>query len=154
MAEGSWIRIGAVDAHLNAKTVNEIIKTALGKKAISVTQKPELRKQIGEELLKQVTPFVPMKTGALRESGRATDDGRLYWTAVRQGTGEEGSYDYNYAGYAYDKDGFIWPNGEYAKPSTPGTFPRWMTKVQPGTPEWDAFVNNIIPVIKEAFNDE
>ena len=154
MAEGSWIRIGAIDAHLDARTVNSIIKEALGKRAISVTQKPELRQAIGEEFLKEVTPFVPMKTGALRESGRATDDGRLYWTAIRQGTGEEGSYDYNYAGITYDKDGFTWPSGEYAKPSTPGTYPRWVQKVQPGTPEWDAFVNRIIPIIKEAFNDE
>ena len=154
MAEGSWIRIGAIDAHLDARTVNAIIKEALGKKAISVTQKPELRQEIGNEFLRAVTPFVPMKTGALRASGRATDDGRLYWTAVAPAWNEDTGYAFNYAETVYDPDGVRWPNGQYAKPTTENTYPRWVEKVQPGTPEWDAFVNNIIPIIKEAFNDE
>ena len=151
MAEGSWIRIGAIDAHLDAKTVNSIIESALGQRAISVTQMPELRQQIGEAFLKAVTPFVPMSNkptrGQLRESGRATDDGRVYWTAVGDGV----SYDYNYASRVYDEDGVLWGPEGYKKPTTPGTVPRWTEKVQPGTKEWDAFVNDITPIIKEAF---
>lgn len=146
MAEGSWIRIGAVDAHLDAETVNSIIKEALGKKAISVTQKPDLRLAIGEAFVDAVTPFVPMKSGALRDSGRATDDGRVYWTATNKG--------YNYASTVYDQDGERWPDGHYKKPSTPGTYPRWVEKVQPNTKEYVAFINIITPIIKEAFRDE
>ena len=153
MAEGSWIRINAMDVHLDARTVNSIIKEALGRKAISITQMPELRRQIGEEFIKVVTPFVPMKTGALRASGRATDDGRVYWSAVHQATTEDG-YDYNYAENVYDPEGIRWPTGEYKKPTTAGTYPRWVEHVQPGTPEWDVFVNNITPIIKEALKDE
>lgn len=146
MAEGSWIRIGAVDAHLDARTVNSIIKEALGKKAVSVTQKPELRQAIGEAFVAAVTPFVPMKSGQLRDSGRATSDGRVYWTATNRG--------FNYAYTVYDQEGERWPDGYYKKPTTPNTYPRWVEKVQPGTAEWDAFVNNIADTIKEAFNDE
>lgn len=146
MAEGSWIRIGAIDAHLDARTVNSIIKEALGKRAVSITQKPELRQEIGEAFIGAVTPFVPMKSGALRESGRATADGRLYWTAVNKG--------FNYANAVYDPDGERWPDGNYKKPTTPGTHPRWVEKVQPGTPEWDAFVNNITPIIIRRFADD
>lgn len=144
MAEGSWIRIGAVDANLDAGTVNYIIKEALGKRAESITQRPELRQRIGEAFVDAVTPFIPSKTGDLRRSGRATDDGRVYWTATNK-RGE------NYAGYVYDYDETRWPDGIYKKPTTPGTHPRWVDIVHPGTPEWDAFVANITPMIKEAF---
>jgi hypothetical protein len=147
MAEGSWIRINAVDAHLDAKTVNSIIEATLGKEAVSITKNPALRKKIGEELLAIVTPFVPMDSGQLRESGRATPDGRLYWSAI----GEEGE---NYAYEMYDPvEPYQWPNG-YSRPTTEGTTPRWMENIQPGTPEWDAFINNITPIIKEAFENE
>lgn len=156
MASGSWIRIGAVKAHLDAKTVNAIVEGALGKKAASITQKPELRRAIGQEFVRAVTPFVPMKTGALRKSGKATTDGRVYWSAVRTTTSEDGeeSAGYNYAASTYDAEGIRWPSGEYRKPSTPNTYPRWVEKVQPGTPEYAAFVNNIIPIIVEEFNKD
>ena len=146
MSKGSWIRISAVDANLDARTVNSIIKTALKQRAESITKAPELRQEIGEKFVEAVTPFVPKKSGDLRESGRATDDGRVYWTSVHRG--------YNYANKLYDEYGVLWPDGDYANPTTKTpvrTVPQWVTKVQPGTPEWDAFVNSITPVIKEAF---
>lgn len=153
MAEGSWIRINAVDARLDATTVNAIIKTALGKKAISITKKPELRREIGEELLRTVTPFVPMKSGALRASGRATDDGRLYWTAIAPAHGDEG-YEFNYASHVYDPNSEIWPEGEYKKPSTPNTYPRWVKMVTNDPQQWGIFVNNITPIIIRRFAED
>lgn len=147
MAEGSWIRVSAIKAHLDARTVNAIVKEALGKRAISVTQKPELRKQIGEAFIDVVTKYVPSKTGKLSAQGYATSDGRVIWSATNK-RGE------NYAGYVYDPAETRWPTGEYAEPTTPGTVPRWVEKVQPDTEDWDVFVNNITPLIKEAFNDE
>ena len=144
MAGGSWIRINAVDAHLDAKTVNDIIEKALVERAISVTQMPSLRQKIGEELLSQVTDFVPVKTRALWYSGRATDDGRLYWSAINE-RGED------YAGYVYDPDKTRWPGGKYSHSDSTKTYPQWMEQVQPGTDGWDIFINNITPIIKEAF---
>lgn len=146
MAEGSWIRINAVDAHLDARTVNSIIKEALGKRAISITQKPDLRQEIGQAFVDAVTPFVPMKSGQLRASGRATDDGRVYWTATNKG--------YNYAYTVYDLHGERWPEGQYKKPTTPGTYPRWVEKVQPGTAEYTAFINTITPIIIRRFAED
>jgi hypothetical protein len=148
MAEGSWLRLGPIDAHLDARTVNSIIKDALGRRAESITQNPEVRQKIGEAFIDAVTPFVPVsnkeKATHLVDSGRATDDGRVYWTAINK-RGD------NYAGYVYDQEETRWPDGEYLKPSKPGTYPRWVEKVHPGTAEWDTFVNNITPIIKEAF---
>ena len=156
MASGSWIRINAVDARLDAKTVNAIIKEALGKKAVSITQKPELRQAIGQEFVRAVTPFVPMKTGALRQSGKATTDGRVYWSAVRTTTSEDGeeSAGYNYAASTYDAEGVRWPSGEYKKPSTLNTYPRWVEAFLADTSKYDAFKNNIIPIIVEGFNED
>lgn len=155
MAEGSWIRVNAIDAHLDARTVNAIIKEALGKRAVSITQMPDVRQRVGEAYLEVVTPFVPESNkkgthGQLRRSGRATDDGRVYWTAVGDGV----SYDYNYASHAYDEYGIRWPGGEYKKPTTEGTVPRWTEKVQPGTAEWDVFISKVATVVREAFRNE
>lgn len=151
MAEGSWIRIGAVAAHLDANTVNNIIKDAMGRRMTSITQKPELRQQIGEEFIKVVTPFVPvskkLKAEHLYQTGRATDDGRVYWTAIN-------SRGQNYAGYVYDPDETRWPDGNYSHSKDTKTYPRWVEKVRPGTAEWAAFVNNITPLIMEAFADD
>lgn len=150
MAENSWIRIGAVDAHLDARTVNSIIEKVLGKRAVSITQRPELRQAIGEKFVEAVKPFVPYKSGDLSNSGRATDDGRVYWTSVHRG--------YNYASRLYDEDGELWGPSGYINPTLgkyPGTDhdpqPRWVTRVHPGTAEWESFINNITPTIKEAF---
>ena len=161
MANGSWIRIGAVDARLDAKTINPIITAALGKRVESITQKPALRKAIGEEFVRAVTPFVPMKTGALRKSGRATDDGRVYWTAVRTSASEDGEENagFNYAASTYDAEAIRWGGpitepGTYKKPSTPDTHPRWIYSVLNDQAQYAAFVNNIIPIIVEEFNKD
>ena len=144
MADGSWIRINAVAAHLDARTVNSIIKEALGQRAISITQKPELRKKIGEAFIASATPFVPVKTGVLASHGYATNDGRVIWSATN-GRGE------NYAGYVYDPAETRWPDGEYSHSAKTGTYPRWVEKVQPGTAEYDAFKNNVSEIIREEF---
>ena len=156
MAKGSWIRIGAVDARLNATTMNAIIEDVIKKRGISITQKPELRQQIGEVLLEQVTPFVPYRqrkdqepgdtTGHLRASGRATDDGRLYWTAIN-------SRGDNYASYVYDEEKNRW-DGDYANPSTKYTYPQWVNKVVNDPTQWEVFINKITPIIREAFADD
>ena len=155
MAKGSWIRIGAVKMGLDAKTVNQIITEALGKKAVSITQKPEFRQRIGEAYIDAVTPFVPKKTGALRQSARATTDGRVYWTAISSSKTEDEDGElgesYNYAYSTYDPKGVRWPDGEYKKPTTKGTYPRWTEKVRPGTAEYEAFANNIKTMIIEEF---
>jgi hypothetical protein len=84
MAEGSRIRIKATRVNLDATTVNSIIKTVLGRKAVSITQQRDVRKDIGEAYIEAVTPLVPKRSGDLREPGRATDDGRVYWSSVHR----------------------------------------------------------------------
>lgn len=148
MAEGSWIRVKSVDAHLDASTVNSIIETALGQRAVSITQRPELRKEIGQAFIEVATKYVPVKDGNLVKRGYATNDGRVIWSAVNQ-RGE------NYAGYVYDQEKTRWPDGKtYVNPSKKPSDPRWAEKIHPGTDEWTTFVNNITPIIKEAFRNE
>ena len=150
MSEGSWVRIGATRVHLDAQTVNGIIKNAVGKIGVSVTQMPSLREDIGNAYLKAVTPFVPMKTkdedaDNLRKSGRATDDGRVYWTAIN-------SRGDNYASYVFDEDETRWPGeATYANPSTEGTDPRWIRNVQPGTDAYKGFIAEATEIIRKEF---
>ena len=138
--EGSWVRIGAIKCHLDARTMNKVIQEVLGRKAESITKDPDLRQEIGTEMLRVVTPYVPMDTDRLRESGRATNDGRLYWTAIDPETGE------NYASKQYYT--------QYRRYTTPGTGPYWAERVQPGTPDWDDdFIPAITPIIIRRFDD-
>jgi hypothetical protein len=119
--------------------MNKIIEVVLERKAESVTKDPDLRQEIGTVFVDVVTPYVPMDTGRLRKSGRATNDGRLYWTAIDPKTGENYAYD-QYTNLVYKhKD----PTGPY-----------WVSNVQPGTPDWDdTFISAITPIIKRRFND-
>ena len=55
MSSGSWVRIGAMKCHLDARTVNKIVQDVLGRKAESVTKDPDLRQAIGTEYLNVVT---------------------------------------------------------------------------------------------------
>jgi hypothetical protein len=120
--------------------MNKVVQEVLGRKAESVTKDPDLRQMIGTEFLDVVTPYVPMKTGELRDSGRATNDGRLYWTAINPRDG------YNYAYKQYTT--------QYRNYTTPGTGPYWVENVQPGTPDWDEkFIPAITPIIIRRFND-
>ena len=140
MGGGSWIRIGSMEAHLDARTMNKIVTEVMDKKMQSVTKDPDLRHDIGEEYARIVTKYVPMKTGALRMSGRATNDGRLYWTAINPNNG------YNYAYKQYTT--------QYNHYTTPDTGPYWVQNVQPGTDDWDnEFIPAITPIIKRRFND-
>lgn len=148
MAEGSWIRLGPVKAGLKATTLNALIKDTLGKRMISITQAPTVRKDIGEALVSAVTPLVPVKSGRLSEQGHATDDGRVYWTATNKG--------YNYAYNVYDPENERWsdPPSKYANPSkNKDARPRWVeVMIHEHTPEYDVFLNEARRIIIEAHN--
>ena len=150
MAKNSYIRIKSVDAHLDARTVNPIIEDVLVKRAISITQKPYVRKQIGEAFVDVVTPFVPYKSGKLSMQGGATNDGRVFWSATNKG--------FDYASYVYDEYSERWGPAGYVHPTRGKSpdpnhdpQPRWVERVHPGTKEWSIFIDNITPIIKEAF---
>lgn len=130
--EYTWLRIGARDVHLDAKTLNPIIRQALNRKVQSITADPTLRQLIGEAYLRAVKDYIPRKTGALQESGRAMDDGRVYWNAF-------------YAVFQYEGENYNHPV------RYPGHMPTayWTERVRPGTPDWERFVEDIKPIIIE-----
>lgn len=128
----SGLRIGSINCALDARSVNAIVAEALGRKAQSVTKMPDLRKEIGEQYIELVTPYVPKKTGKLRDHAYATGDGRLIWTAP-------------YAEKQYTT--------QYSHYTTPGTGPYWTNYVQPGTPGYSAFIDAIQPLIIRRFQE-
>lgn len=138
MSGGSWIRVNAKTTGLDARTINGLIREILDRKTESITRHPQLRQEIGLAYVNAVTPFVPMKTGKLRNSGNATTDGRVYWTATSK-------LGYNYAGIQYET--------QYENYTTPDTGPYWTDHVQPGTEGWNEFVSAITPMIKEEFKN-
>lgn len=134
-----WVRLNANSTGLASSELNSIIQEIIQRKSQSVTKNPQLRQQIGQEYLVAVDPFIPKNSGRLRESGRATTDGRVYWSAVNPRNG------YNYTQDAYTT--------EYANPTTPGTHPYWNEYVTEGTDAWDSFISAITPYIVEAYKN-
>lgn len=149
---GDWIRIGAVDAHLDANTMNKIITQVLQRKAQSITKDPELRQLVGTYYVNAVTDYVPKDSGKLQQSGRATSDGRVYWTAtspLRIAKDGHKYGGYNYALIQFEASGFRHPS-RYAghKPTD-----HWTDKMRPGTYAWAKFVARIAPEIIRRMNN-
>ena len=137
------LRISAVNAHLDSHTINPIIKEALLGRAERIAKNPDLRKDVGETYVNTVYPFIPYKTGQLANSGGATRDGRVYWSAKNPNTGVQ---------YAPDQ----YYNTSYKHPSRyPGHMPqaKWTEAVAPGTPAWDNFVAAVEPTVRRYFAD-
>ena len=140
---GSWIRVNARDAHLDANTMNEVIRRVVGQRAESITQDPDFRARIGAYYLNEVTKYVPKKTGKLQRSGTATQDGRVWWSA----TSNKG---YNYAHVQYTNPEFYHPS---RYPGHEPTF-RWTDKVVPGTPAWSNFTDRISIEIRKRYGND
>ena len=129
-----WLRIGAVEAQLDARSINAIIRKHIDKKAQTVTKDPALRKELGEVMIKLATPYVPMKTGKLRNHAYATKDGRLIWDA------------HSPKGFDYASQQYYHLYKHY---TTPNTGPYWVDQVN-----YSVFIQEILPLLKERFSDE
>lgn len=136
------VRIGVKSTGLGAKSINGVIEEILGQRAKSVTQMPDLRKDIGRVYIQAVTPYVPKMTGRLRNSAFASNDGRVTWSAVNSQTGEN---------YAYDQ----YTNTRYRHKVINGvqTQAWWTNAVMPDEPGWEDFIEQITPMIKERFEN-
>lgn len=120
------VRLGAITIRLDAATVNADIKEMLSNRAHeTITHNPDLRKAIGMIFIEQATPYVPMKTGHLRETAFAEGDGRVNWPA-------------HYAMKQYTT--------EYAHYTTAGTGPNWDENV-----DHEALMAAARPLIIQAF---
>lgn len=142
------IRLGSTKLHLDAHTMNSVVESVLRAKAQSITQSPDLRKDIGEVYIDKVTPYVPKKSGKLRKSAMATNDGRVIWSAKGEVAGPDGkggtTKDYAVTQY----------NIEHSHYTTPNTGSHWTDNVQPGTSDWDEFIEEITPMIIRRLQDE
>lgn len=133
--QGNGVRIRATVAGLDIGTLNSYFRE-LG---VRVINDRDLRTTIGLRYLQQVTPYVPKKTGVLRASGRAENDGRIHWIANNPDDG------FDYAAQQYVT--------EYGHYTTPNTGPYWVERVQPGTTDYNIFLDRITPYVIDTFNN-
>lgn len=133
-----WVRVNANQTGLRAIEINKIVQEIVQRKVESVTNHPDLRQDIGNVYLDLVTPYVPMNTGTLRESGSATNDGRVYWSAVSPNG-------FNYTQYVYEN--------EFTNYTTPNTHSHWTDYVNPSTDAWSTFISEITPLIVDKFKE-
>lgn len=136
---GSWVRIGAVEAGLDARSWNRIIQEYLGHKAKSITSDAQLRGLIGGLFLSYVKDFVPMDSGQLQNSGTATSDGRLIWSAVKT---TKSGVSYDYAAIQYEEPFFR----HYVRYSGHTPTYAWVQAFQMSH-KWSEFCNRALPMI-------
>lgn len=146
---GNRVRITAP----SASAINVEIEKILGRKAESVTKNNALRKQLAETYKVFVTPYVPMRTGKLRNSAKVTNEAkgpRIIWSATNKGK----KYNANYAGLQYQPWKYLvtnnWRNWHY---TTPGTGPEWDKVFNADTDAWESFISEITPSILEAYKN-
>ena len=144
MASGIRVRLTVP----TARQLNAEIQQILKRKAESVTKNPDLRKFIGQKYIEAVTPYVPMKTGKLREQSFSTNDGRIVWSATSTTKSTKSSY--NYADIQYEPEEY---GVRYVNYTTPGTHAHWTDYVTPPekgtrrkTRDWE---NVFIPSIRD-----
>lgn len=109
---------------LYASDVRRAVKERVQKPIIALTKNPDVMRQIGNKAIKIVTPYVPMKSGDLRDSAYVRQTSRatqLVWGHPSVGK------TYQYASYQHDADDSNW------KRTTEGTKSNWTEEIMPGS---------------------
>ncbi len=125
---------------VSAQDIRRAVKERVEGPIIALTKNPDVMRLIGERAIEIVTPYVPMRSGALRgsayvrQTSRAT---RLIWG--RPGVGKT----IYYAKYQHDADDFMW------KRHTPGTTSYWTTMLEPGTSGFEELIDYAEPLMKK-----
>ncbi len=124
---------------VNSQDIRRAVKQQVTDPIIALTRHPEIREQIAQKAEHIVRPFVPKRSGALRESFHIVQDGtstRLVWGSPSVGTTSA------YARYQHDADDSFWNR------TTPGTMSYWTLMIERGSPGFEELVNYASEIMK------
>ena len=134
-----------VTIRLSAQEIRRAVKQRVEDPIIALTKNPDVMRLLGEEAIKIVTPYVPIKSGDLRRSAyvKQTSKGtRLVWGNPNVGK------TFRYAKYQHDADDFNWNR------HTPGTTSYWTMFIAPGSSGFDELIDYAEPLMKKEVKRE
>ncbi len=121
-----------------ASDIRSAVKQRVEKPIIALTKNPDVMRQIANKAIEIVTPYVPMKSGDLRDSAYVRQTSRatqLVWGHPSVGK------TYQYAGYQHDADDSNW------KRTTAGTKSNWTEEIAPGSPGFEELADYAAGII-------
>ena len=125
---------------VHARDIRKAVREKGTKQIIALSKNPGVMRQIAEQAIKIVNPYVPKKYGSLRQSAYVLQNSKgtnIVWG--RRGFGKTVSY----AKYQHDADDRFWHR------TTPGTTSYWTDELQPGTVGFDKLVKYAEPLVKK-----
>lgn len=129
---------------LSASDIRNAVKKRCTDPIIALSKNPEVMRLIAEKANEIVTPYVPMKSGALRESAHTVYSGKrvqLVWGDYRIGSSKRPTF--IYAQIQHDADDSGW------KRTTSGTESYWTRRILRGTPGFEELVEYAEPLVKK-----
>lgn len=125
---------------LSARDIRSAIKKQCTDPIIALSKNPDVMRLIAERANELVKPYVPMKSGDLRNSAYVNQTSKatqLVWG--KRGFGKT----FYYARYQHDANDSNW------KRTTSGTESYWTRRIEPGTPGFKKLVEYAEPLVKK-----
>lgn len=126
---------------IDANDIKKAVREKGVKKIIALTKNPQVLKQIAEKAGELVRPYVPKKSGALRDSFHIVSYNKLTWGDYTIGSNNKPTY--TYADEQYTADDSNW------RRTTPGTESYWTKNIERGTPGFEELIEYVEPLIKK-----
>lgn len=131
---------------VSAKDLRQVVKQKVDGPIIALSKNPNVMRLITNKAIEIVTPYVPMKSGALRASAHTVYHAKQVQAVWGDNNiGSKGQPTKVYAQYQHDVDDSKWR----WKRTTPGTKSHWTEEVMRGTPGFDELVEFATPLVKK-----
>lgn len=135
--------MASIYVRVSAGDIRRAVKEKVTDPIVALSKNPDLMRAIAENGLEIVTPYVPMKSMALRLSGRVVrHNGATLLAWGDSTTNERGVPTRVYAKYQHDMNDYAWNR------TTPGTKSYWTEELEPGTAGFEELVDFAAPLMK------
>ena len=134
---------------VGANDIRKAVKKRINDPIMALSKNPGVMRVLSNKAIEIVTPYVPMKSGALRGSVHIVHHAKQIQIVWGDNTlGSKGRPTKEYALYQHEVDDSTWRD----KRTTPGTKSHWTEELERGTPGFEELVEFAEPIIKKEVN--
>lgn len=131
---------------ISAKDIRKAVKERVSDPIIALSKNPNVMRVLSNKAIEIVTPYVPMKSGALRGSAHTVYHAKQVQAVWGDNTiGSKGKPTKEYALYQHEVDDSKWRWNR----TTPDTKSHWTEEVMRGTPGFEELVDFATPLVKK-----
>ena len=131
---------------VSAGEIRRAVKERVTDPIVALSKNPDLMRVVAEKGIEIVTPYVPMKSGALRQSAHVVYHAKAIQIVWGDSTiGSRGVPTKAYAEYQHNVDDSKWRWNR----TTPGTKSYWTEELERGTEGFEELVDFATPLVKK-----